>query len=331
MAAKTSRTMWFDMHQRTNVNIDRLPSDPQPIAVWVQSLWNTPADEMKRLIETVRRRWPHSPVIYLDWFAPTDLRNTYLLEICDAYIKKHVLHHRERYIEGFHDTNLVEYESQWNEAFLKPRHEGISTALLEKKLIVGWNFATDYRMIRQLRRSKKITQRNRPIDLHCRIAAPSSRSTWYGHMRGRCFDAAKKIKAGNILVEAKRLTWSKYMQELRNSKLCFSPFGYGEVCWRDFEAIASGAVLVKPDMSHIETWPNIYIPHVTYVPVRWDLSDLESVCERYLMDESTRSEMTENAKKIWLDSIGNHLREYWTKLNSILPHEGFKFNIRSRL
>ena len=67
-----------------------------------------------------------------------------------------------------------------------------------------------------------------------------------------------------------------YMRELRASKICFSPFGYGEVCWRDYEAILSGAVLLKPDMSHIETDPDVFVAGETYLPVRWDLADFEA-------------------------------------------------------
>ena len=43
---------------------------------------------------------------------------------------------------------------------------------------------------------------------------------------------------------------------MRHSRICISPFGYGEICWRDFEAILCGCLVVKPDMSHVETNPS---------------------------------------------------------------------------
>lgn len=49
-----------------------------------------------------------------------------------------------------------------------------------------------------------------------------------------------------------------YQRELFCSEACLSPFGWGEVCFRDSEAIRAGAVLVKPSMNHAETWPNLY-------------------------------------------------------------------------
>ena len=33
-----------------------------------------------------------------------------------------------------------------------------------------------------------------------------------------------------------RVSQAKFFAQLRHSKICFSPFGYGEVCWRDYEA-----------------------------------------------------------------------------------------------
>jgi hypothetical protein len=75
------------------------------------------------------------------------------------------------------------------------------------------------------------------------------------------------------------------MAELANSRLCFSPFGYGELCWRDIEAFQTGAVLIKPDMGHLQTLPDLYEPGVTYLPVRWDFSDLEDVVCSALADE----------------------------------------------
>lgn len=71
-----------------------------------------------------------------------------------------------------------------------------------------------------------------------------------------------------------RINSKQYSQELKKVSAVLSPFGYGEICFRDFEAILNGSVLVKPDMSHINTWPNIYLPNETYVPVNWNGNDL---------------------------------------------------------
>ena len=74
-----------------------------------------------------------------------------------------------------------------------------------------------------------------------------------------------------------RLSKYKYYQTLKNTKFCISPFGWGEVAYRDFESIVYGNILVKPDMDHLITWPNFYKKNQTYVSFKWDCSDLKEV------------------------------------------------------
>ena len=67
----------------------------------------------------------------------------------------------------------------------------------------------------------------------------------------------------------------KYLKEMRKSKIGVSAFGAGEFAWRDFELIINGCMLLKPNMDHIETWPNIYLTNETYESFTWDVSDLK--------------------------------------------------------
>jgi spore maturation protein CgeB len=95
----------------------------------------------------------------------------------------------------------------------------------------------------------------------------------------------------------------QYNQEVRNSKIVLSPFGLGELCFRDFEAVQSNALLVKPDMSHIDTWPDIFVPGETYVPIRWDADDLVETCEHYLAHEAERLRIVQNAYEAYRQQL----------------------------
>ena len=64
-----------------------------------------------------------------------------------------------------------------------------------------------------------------------------------------------------------RISRRKYFKELKNSNFSFSPFGWGEICYRDFESFLYKCILIKPDMDHIETWPNLYIKNKTYISI----------------------------------------------------------------
>ena len=79
----------------------------------------------------------------------------------------------------------------------------------------------------------------------------------------------------------------------------FAPFGWGETCWRDFEAVCYGCLLVKPSMAHIDTQPNIFIEKETYVPVRWDLTDLADQCSYYLEHPAEAAAIVDNARRVY--------------------------------
>ena len=77
-----------------------------------------------------------------------------------------------------------------------------------------------------------------------------------------------------------------------------SPFGYGEIAWRDYEAVMCGALLLKPDMSHCETDPSIFIPNETYVPIKWDFSDMAEKIRYHLDHPRETAEITRRAYQL---------------------------------
>ncbi len=87
-------------------------------------------------------------------------------------------------------------------------------------------------------------------------------------------------------------------------------FGWGETCYRDIEAFLHRCCLVKPDMSHLMTWPDIYINEQTYVPLKWDFSDFEDQITRLLDDENYLVSIMESGYqliKIYLGEGGDAL------------------------
>ena len=120
-------------------------------------------------------------------------------------------------------------------------------------------------------------------------------------MRAQSIDAVFDIKSVHKLTEA-NVKYSEYMDEMQRSKMCFSPFGFGEVCWRDYEAVVAGALLIKPNMYHVVTDPNIFVENYSYVSVKWDFSDLGEKVDYFLRHPVKRAEMVGNAYRL--------LREY---------------------
>ena len=94
-----------------------------------------------------------------------------------------------------------------------------------------------------------------------------------------------------------RVSQQEYYHRLANSKIILAPFGYGEMAPRDLEAAMFGAVLIKPDMSYIDTNPNPFINGETYISCKHDYSDLEGKIEELLGDNKKCHYIIENARK----------------------------------
>ena len=87
----------------------------------------------------------------------------------------------------------------------------------------------------------------------------------------------QRKKLAELVGPQTRVSRRQYYREMKKSRVVVSPFGWGEINTRDFEAFIYGNLLVKPSMDHLETFPNFFQPNETYLPYRWDLSDMEEV------------------------------------------------------
>jgi len=105
--------------------------------------------------------------------------------------------------------------------------------------------------------------------------------------------------------------------EAANSRIVLSPFGWGELCLRDFEAVRSGALLLKPDMSHLETWPDVFISGETYIPFNWDAKDLVEKAKYFLENENERKCIALNAARIYRSQLDDTGKRFETIMGEI--------------
>lgn len=90
-----------------------------------------------------------------------------------------------------------------------------------------------------------------------------------------------------------------YLKTQKNSKAIFSPYGWGELCYRDFEVFISGAALLKPDMDHLETWPNLYKKYKTYIPISWEIEEWDTQIPKILTDEDLLLDVAKNGQNLY--------------------------------
>ncbi len=243
------------------------------------------------------------PCIFFDWLAPTDLRfSGFVSGRVVGYYKKALLKDTSDYQTcpaGL--TNLEHYFSdhfqletqagRWsNDAALASTAQTSPSFWAEPNLFDG--FSKLERPPRQVGRS---------IDIHARIVARGS--PWYSAMRLQAVAAVDQLRPRYTCTPQGYVARKHYMEELRQSKFCFSPFGYGELCWRDFEAILAGSILVKPNMDHIQCDIPLYRPGETYVSVRWDFEDLEEKIAALRADPEACQAMADAA----FDTVKAHL------------------------
>jgi hypothetical protein len=96
------------------------------------------------------------------------------------------------------------------------------------------------------------------------------------HHRELCVKTLEGIKNRNIFAKRGRVLnlQGPYEQMMLNSKSCISPWGYGETCHRDFEAMVHGAIIIKPDLDYCITYPDIFRSDLSYVKCDRNFSDL---------------------------------------------------------
>jgi hypothetical protein len=290
-------------------SIERAIRTAKEDVVFAMVGWNEPVEDVVATFERVTRTEDRPRIVFLDHFAQTSTPFLGVLPYVDRYAKRQVLKDRSIYRRelggGYIFTDFFE---RWRNFDLDGWHFGSTMPEgYEDRLTHAWNLGVLPRYRRWV--SQRILNWTlRPIDVQCRLEIgrhSRGKWEWYQEYRTLARAAVEPLAKHFRLSEQKQVRRLRYFLELAHSKIVFSPFGWGEVCIRDFEAIAAGALLVKPSMDHVVTSPDIYQPYETYVPLEWDLSDATEKCTYYLEHPAEARRIAENARTV--------LRDYFEK------------------
>jgi hypothetical protein len=273
-------------------------------------------------------------VIYFDDSAATSVILFNTFEFIDEYWKRSIFKNLDLYKKKFYGGHLFSdyYHSKYNihdgkDFFINQTSDGADLT----KLKIAWNIgigafptARNNTLNREYARIRKLitgfsaiplitpirgaikkymhamaSELEKDIDIKKNNISGRFESGIYrnsiGHQR---IIMQEKIKNQNIFITGKLDRW-EFTQEAYLVRGMLSPFGWGEVCYRDFEAAIGGAVLIKPDMSHIETWPNVFTDK-SYISLSWDLNELDSF-DIDMLSVNTVNE----ARKIYLDALNS--------------------------
>ena len=177
----------------------------------------------------------------------------------------------------------------------------------------------------------------KPYDLSCMFSYPTkvpvyehgmSQTDYYDSHRKNLMNVlGDKYKVAK-LVDGQRIPIEQYYQKMYDSKIIMAPIGYGEMAPRDIEATMFGSVLMKPDMSYINSEPFIYQDDETYIAVNYDWSNLEEKIDYVLSDYSNiREKLVQNMRKKYHEkydfkNLVLHVYDIFSKLDSIETIDG---------
>lgn len=150
------------------------------------------------------------------------------------------------------------------------------------------------------------------LPVHARLGMPPKRSVNYQR------ELILKKVSGLPEFLVGRVPQKQYNDEILRARIILSPFGWGELCKRDFEAVYNRSLMLKPDMSHLETWPDVFVPGETYVPFDWDASDLVDKARRYLGDEAERRRIADRAWQSYHDQLAGLDARFEKVLEAVL-------------
>ena len=182
------------------------------------------------------------------------------------------------YTDFYHKKfNIIDNKADYSEILSKED---------QSKNILGWNNGIcDYSLFSNLKRTifsltkfTKLLKFNvktniKKINLSSRIIQNYSRNTIN-------FQRDYILKNFSKIANTERVNKLKYFNELSQSYSSLSPFGWGEICYRDFEIFFNSSMLIKPSMNHIRTWPDYYRHEDTYIGFNWDFSNLDSILSK---------------------------------------------------
>ena len=105
------------------------------------------------------------------------------------------------------------------------------------------------------------------------------------------------------LIDGKRIPYEEYVQNMYDSKIVFSPYGFGAYgAPRDVQCAQFGSVLIKPRIDWVDTKPNMYVEDETYIACEQDFSDLDDKVEYVLSNfDELQTYLTENFRKRLID------------------------------
>jgi hypothetical protein len=256
--------------------------------------------QKERLFEALTRlKTASNKVLFFDLGDGTASWCLGVLPYVDGFYKSYLFKDRSRYLESYYGgriwTDYYHRQFQIDDVF-ENRPPPVTDAALLEKIHLGYcaglsNYAlssllyNNSKLVKAIRRCFGLAKwgvigpserdfcppsAERELALSCRVTTRYSETVSY--QRKRTVEILKDY------LNHERVNKCAYFDEMRRAKAVLSPFGWGEINYKDYEVAHCGAVLMKPDIGHLETWPLLFDER-SVLQYRWDFADLPEKVE----------------------------------------------------
>lgn len=275
--------------------------------------------ELDRLLSFLRKKSN-----FLVWLDTADSTGTCAFEVLpyvDKYLKKQLLCDVENYCkpiwggrifcEYYHNITGIEDDEISN------KHYSTLSIKDASKLGVSWNvglgdlFSSNKltHLILEARPSIDFIQPSveRLYDVYYR---GSTKSPIAGYQRAKCCELMNSYGQDLRCPDpTEAVPKRQYKFEMASTRSVLSPFGWGEICTRDFECFVNGAALIKPDMGHLVTYPDCYLSGETYISLDWDFSNFDDVAHRVVENPDELLGIAEAGQQLYQYHLSNDGKE----------------------
>jgi hypothetical protein len=135
----------------------------------------------------------------------------------------------------------------------------------------------------------------RPITVNF-MGTVSYNETEVQQHRLRAYEAVVDIPNSFARLEV-CIPFPEYIEKLKKSVATTCPYGWGEATHRDYEAALCGSLIIRPSFYMIDSWPDFYIPEMTFVPCHADFSNLNSIVKGICSNYTCYQYVRENAQR----------------------------------
>jgi hypothetical protein len=230
--------------------------------LFIRPSWRHETEEAVVFFSDIRKSYPDKKIILIDPWDQVTGRYLAVAGLVDYMFKYQGLKDPQDYLKTYAGGTVVTdylhrefgYDvSDWDVGSQPP-------ADCLDRILPGWNFAAAPRFQNVLMQgpvAKLFRTRRRSIDVFCRLGYGGA-DEWYGKYRKMAVEKIHGLGSEYTLAvsgdkrDQKVISTRQYFEEIKRARIAVSPFGWGEVTYRDYEAIAYGCLLVKPNIDQVK-------------------------------------------------------------------------------